>query len=112
MSVDERVVRYISRRKADDSGHEIDAVPGADLGSAIPGTLEFFLIERYLLYSKLRGRLVTGRVHHAPYPLQSVDNANIRETLVAAAGLRPQPFTHRIFSPGVDVRIFAPSAPR
>ncbi|MGV3613935.1 MAG: YqjF family protein [Fimbriimonas sp.] len=110
MTVDGAPIRYVSRRLSDGSGHEIDVTPGADLGPATPGTLEYFLIERYRLYSMLRGRLVTGRVHHEPYPLRGVSAVGVRETLVAAAGLRPRPFVHHLFSPGVDVRIFAPSA--
>lgn len=111
MSVRERErIRYASVRNLDGARHGIEAVPGASLGTATPGTLEFFLIERYLLYSQLRGQLVKGRVHHAPYPLQAVDTPVVQETLVAAAGLVPRPYLHRIFSPGVDVRIHAPSA--
>ena len=42
--------------------------PGAHAAPAEPGTLEFFLIERYLLFSSDReGQLHMGRVHHAPY---------------------------------------------
>ena len=37
------------------------------------GSLEFFLVERYLLFSAARdGRLFTGQVVHAPYPLVDV----------------------------------------
>lgn len=36
--------------------------------AALPGTLEWFLVERYLLFSASRdGRLFHGHVHHAPY---------------------------------------------
>ncbi len=40
--------------------------------TAEPRTLEFFLVERYLLFSAdARGRLYRGRVHHAPYRIHS-----------------------------------------
>ncbi|MGC3972567.1 MAG: DUF2071 domain-containing protein [Pirellulales bacterium] len=40
---------------------------------AQPGTLEFFLVERYLLFAAAGdGRLFTGRVHHVPYPIVEV----------------------------------------
>lgn len=103
-------VRYLSRRRKNGSGHDLGVRPGPELGQAIPGTLEFFLIERYLLYSRHRGKLVTGRVHHHPYPLQKVEAFKVEETLVATAGLSPRPFLHQIYSPGVDVQIFALSA--
>ena len=32
-----------------------------------PGSLEFFLVERYLLFSAARNRLYSGSVHHVPY---------------------------------------------
>ncbi len=38
------------------------------------GTLEWFLVERYLLFSADRnGRIYTGRVHHAPYRIARAD---------------------------------------
>jgi uncharacterized protein len=37
-----------------------------------PGSLEFFLLERYVLFAVTpRGRLYAGRVHHPPYRLKS-----------------------------------------
>lgn len=43
---------------------------------AEPGSLEFFLAERYLLYAAAPdGRLFSGRVHHDPYPLAPADCA-------------------------------------
>jgi uncharacterized protein YqjF (DUF2071 family) len=54
---------------------------------APPGSLEFFLAERYVLYTQGRGRLYRGRVHHRPYPLQPARVDGLVETLLAAAGL-------------------------
>jgi uncharacterized protein len=41
--------------------------PSDDLGEAEPGSLEFFLVERYRLFSGRNGQLLTGRVYHPPY---------------------------------------------
>ena len=43
--------------------------------AAEPGSLEFFLVERYLLYSHCRktGRFFRGRVHHPPYQFQDAE---------------------------------------
>jgi len=81
---------------------------GGSLGSATPGSLEHFFAERYILYAKTRKGLVTGRVHHRPYPLHEAHVEAHRDTTVAAAGL-PQPNTppHALYSPGVDVDVFA-----
>jgi uncharacterized protein YqjF (DUF2071 family) len=42
------------------------------VSAARPGSLEFFLVERYRLfaYDWKHGRLFSGRVHHEPYPIQ------------------------------------------
>ncbi len=76
-------------------------------GPASPGTLEHFLVERYLLYAKRGQRLFRGQVHHEPYPLQPAEVVELDESLIAAAGLeRPValPLTH--FAAGVRVRVY------
>ena len=82
-----------------------DATLGAPMPQPEVGSLEFFLVERYLLYSRHRGALRTGLVSHPPYPLRSVEAFEGEETLVAAAGIPPRPWTHACFSEGVDVRV-------
>lgn len=80
----------------------------APAGTATPGTLEHFLIERYLLYAQARdGRLLRGQVHHAPYGLREARLTALGETLVAATGIETtSPPCHVIFSEGVTVEIF------
>lgn len=59
------------------------------VGPAAPGTLEHFLIERYILYTQDEQRqLHRARVHHQPYPVQRADVLGLDETLVWAAGIR------------------------
>lgn len=75
--------------------------------AAMPGTLEHFLAERYLLYTEAGGRLYRGQVHHTPYPLQPATVAELDESLVAAAGIeRPAvpPLAH--YARAVEVEIF------
>ena len=56
---------------------------------AAPGSLEHFLIERYILYSADdEHQLYRARVHHQPYPVQRADLLEIDETLIWAAGIR------------------------
>src|SRR5690606_11931730 len=38
---------------------------------ADPGSLDFFLIERYCLYAMRAGHLYRSRIHHRPWPLRS-----------------------------------------
>ena len=85
-------------------------IRGAVIGPiepAQPGTLEHFLAERYLLYSRRGGELYRGQVHHAPYPLRKAAVLSLDESLLAAAGIvRPSgaPLAH--FAAGVDVEVF------
>lgn len=109
-------VRYASvRRDASRARFEIDYEIGAPLGPSEPGTLEHFLLERYLLFASRRGRILEAQVHHAPYPARAARVRSLAQTLTAAAGLpaldAPPELAHA--SPGVDVEVFGPwPAPR
>jgi len=76
---------------------------------AEPGTLEFFLAERYLLLSQTPRGLRCGQVHHTPYPLAEVtlDSWDVNPLLQAGFEDPKRPPDHVIGSPGVDVRIYA-----
>lgn len=86
------------------------AVRATSVGLAHPataGTLDHFLVERYILFTHWKGQLYQGRVHHTPYPLQSAKIHSLDETLLTAAGIeRPEitPLAH--FASGVDVEVF------
>jgi hypothetical protein len=82
---------------------------GADLGPSVPGTLQHFLAERYLLIAKDHGgALRIGQVHHRPYPLRAVEVTSLEETMVAAAGLpAPRAAPLAMYSEGVDVDVYA-----
>jgi uncharacterized protein YqjF (DUF2071 family) len=76
-----------------------------------PGSLEFFLAERYLLFSqsKRSGKLYTGQVHHAPYQLFTAELRQYSAELFALNGfaLPADGPSHVMVSPGVDVEVFA-----
>ena len=115
-------VSYLSRRiwpGAIGAGCDIRARIGAPLGNhdpdpplpvgrALPGTLEHFLIERYILYAEpAPGRLLAGRVHHQPYPIREAFLEQLDESVLAAAGISVvAPPCHTVFSDGVAVEIF------
>ncbi len=80
--------------------------PSGPARVAPPGSLEYFLAERYVLYTQGRGHLYRGRVHHPPYPLQPAQVDGLEETLLAAAGLtRPAqaPLAHYAHEVSVEV---------
>jgi uncharacterized protein len=78
------------------------------LGRAEPGTLNFFLVERYLLFSTHLGSLWKGRVYHRDYPLLEAEAPEWDDNLFTINGLRrpgrPPEYIH--YSPGVDVNVY------
>lgn len=52
------------------------------------GSLEYFLTERYWLFSRKGGRIVAGEVFHAPWNLRSAELLHMEDSLIAAAGVR------------------------
>jgi len=55
---------------------------------AAPGTLEYFLTERYCLYNlNRRGAPYALEIHHPPWPLQSAEAEITLNTMAGAAGL-------------------------
>ena len=80
---------------------------GADQPEAQPGTLDFFLVERYCLYTADGGKLYRVRIHHRPWPLHDVRLRSYRSTMVEAAGLaKPagEPLVHH--GGPVDVEVW------
>ena len=81
--------------------------PNGPVQPADVGTLEHFLVERYLLYAYRDRRLYCGQVHHTAYPLQTATVHRLQEKMSAAAGLRlPEtaPIAH--YASAVQVLIF------
>lgn len=77
---------------------------------AKPGTLEHFLVERYVLFSAMAGGLVDVKIAHPPWPLQRAVAHIERNTMGQASGvaLEGEP-THVHFGGRVDVRTWLPS---
>jgi uncharacterized protein len=101
----------LRRRTAGRPGCHLRYTPGEPLVSAEPGSLDFFLVERYVLYVQRGPTLWATQVHHSSYPLRGVAEIEVEDTLASADGLPPlagASLSH--FSPGVDVDIFPPHA--
>jgi len=108
-------IAYRSQRRGVTASFQARYRPVGPVSPAAVGTLEFFLAERYLLYSRSGHTLRTARVQHAPYPLQPAAAADVAQTLTTVAGLPagacagPPPLVH--YAREVDVRIFGPRRP-
>lgn len=83
--------------------------PSGELRTAKPGSFEFFLVERYLLFSMSRdGRIHSGQVHHAPYTFSDAECEAWSAEPIRQAGL-PLPEgapASLLYSPGVDVSVY------
>ena len=112
------MLRYASSRiypRSPTASAQICAEVTGPVVPAVPGSLEFFLAERYLLYTLGRTAsgaagppaLLRGRVHHSSYPLQEARLVSLDESALAAAGFeRPAtaPLVH--YARRVVVEIF------
>ena len=91
------------------NGHVIYKPSDGVITHASPGTLEFFLLERYVLYAADdRHNLDRARVYHQPYPIERAEVIALEETLVWAAGIRrgeEAPLRH--YAKEVNVKVYA-----
>ena len=102
------VVDYSLRRRRATARLDVRYRIGAALGPSLPGSVEHFLLERYLLFVQRGRHLLRGQVHHTPYPAHGAEVQQCKQTLFEAMNLpatsAPPCFAH--FSPGVQVEIF------
>ncbi len=107
----EYVSRRIDRRSIlpqDGSGRYIYSSTGPER-EAEPGSLEFFLIERYRLFSlDGKGTIHSGRVWHPPYRITAAEATAWDPGVIDADSLPlpTHPPDHICYSPGVKVEIF------
>ncbi|MGH9931173.1 MAG: YqjF family protein [Pyrinomonadaceae bacterium] len=60
---------------------------GETLPPTSPGSLEFFLTERYCLDTEHRGKLYRARIHHRPWPLKQAELASLNSSMIESHGL-------------------------
>jgi len=104
------VARFESRRPdGEDNIFAYAPTSSAAFAPTAPGSLEFFLAERYLLFSQRRnGGLASGRVWHPPYQLAPAAVSAAETSLFSDNGFPApsRPADHAMTSPGVDVSIY------
>ncbi len=101
-------IRYQCQRRAAAGLCRYEWTPGIQAAPVTPGSLEFFLVERYLLFSAdAAGRLYAGRVHHAPYRVATpaVAECSVEPARLAGFHLDGEPVSLLSALP-VDVSIF------
>ena len=60
---------------------------GETLPRSAPGSLEFFLTERYCLDCEHNDKLYRARIHHNPWPLQQAELVSLNSTMIESHGL-------------------------
>ena len=101
------VIDYRSTRRGTSEESRFVWRPEGAARIAAPGSLEFFLLERYHLYSSRGGQLFRGTVAHPPYEFRAaqIEEFSVFHATIAGFGnLAPEP-RHTCSADGVAVRI-------
>lgn len=105
---------YRSERKGGGATFRGRYRPSGDVAHARSGTLEYFLTERYVLYSALRdGGVLTADIHHGPWPLQPAEAEIEVNTVPDAHGIDlpdREPLLH--YAARQDTLVWAPKTVR
>ena len=106
---EERTIIYSSRRTdSEDRPADFDATwtIGETLPYSHPGSLEFFLTERYCLYTVNEERLYRCRIFHQPWPLREAELSSFSSSMIESHGLttpQEEPLLHYAESLEVDI---------
>jgi uncharacterized protein len=83
--------------------------PDGRVSPAAPGTLEYFLVERYVLFSAGPRGLLDVKIAHPPWPLQRAVARIDRNTMAEAAGVALSGAPRYLhFATQVDVKTWLP----
>lgn len=85
-----RTISYSSIR-LDDRGAPAKLETTWDIGErlpeTVPGSLEFFLTERYCLDTVHKGKLYRARIHHSPWPLRRAKLTSLESSMIESHAL-------------------------
>src|SRR5207249_2576833 len=84
--------------------------PAGKPSESQPGSLDYWLTERYCLYSLDSARQVyRAEIHHRPWPLQPAEAEMWRNTMAEASGITLGPTPQRLsFAQQLDVVVWLP----
>lgn len=101
-----KTIEYSSKRIDSPAEFHATWVIGESLPQSQPGTLQFFLTERYCLYTSRRGALYRARIFHPPWSLQAATLSAFESTMIESLGLPAppgEPLLHYSEEIGVDI---------
>ena len=97
------------QRHAPPADLRVSYEPAGKIFRAQPGTLEYFLAERYCLYAAAGEKIYRGEIHHAPWPLQPATADVALNTMAASHGLELPPAPPQLhFARHQDVWLWPP----
>lgn len=107
-------VQYHCRRRGQTEAAVYQYAQASPTREATPGSLEFFLVERYFLFANTPNGIRTGQVHHAPYQIATPQLGAWSAVPLQWDGWTAptRPPDHVLGSVGVDVEVFALEASR
>lgn len=104
-----QTIHYSSKREDQTASAQLNAtwIIGEAIGQAAPETLEFFLVERYCLYTIHEDQLYRCRIFHHPWLLQKAALRQWQSTMIEGQGLPAplgEPLLH--YSESIQVEIW------
>jgi len=101
-------IDYHCKRRGEPAASHFRYRIAAESQAAEPGSLAFFLAERYLLFSWTPRGIRCGQVNHLPYPLAeaSLEAWDVNPLLQAGFPDPQRPPDHIFGSSGVDVAVY------
>ena len=107
-NVQDGEIVYSSRRTGSAETLQYRYYPSMELEEAGFGSLDFFLLERYRLFTQRGGNLMTGRVYHEPYRLGKVMVRKLDTRLFKLDGLEMPSGSpaHAAYVHRVDVTVY------
>ena len=101
-----KTIEYSSKRMNSPAEFHATWDIGEPLPESQPGTLQFFLTERYCLYTSHRGQLYRARIFHPPWSLQAATLSAFDSTMIESPGLptpHGEPLLHYSEKIAVDI---------
>jgi len=81
-------IRFSSRRRSTERAvFEAAWEPGAPLGRIKPGSLDWFLTERYRLFTAIKDEIRSVEIRHEPWQLRHATVSHFESSLIEASGL-------------------------
>jgi uncharacterized protein YqjF (DUF2071 family) len=100
-------IKYrLQRRDEPEAAFKATWTVGEPLKQSQPGSVEFFLTERYLLYTEHQGGLYRARIYHEPWELYEAELTGFGSTMLEALQItqpKTEPLVHYAEEISVDI---------